>query len=234
MGVFLSLLDANLTLQAHAARALEKAIDRQRFLGQQKHVPDEEAFFQAYNALRDVEARELRLLHETALLAQLLKREEAAREAEQKLDQTFRAQETGNGKKAAIIGAASLQKQESAVAKDHRLVYRHVEELVNIFLAHHEALVRADRLFKALDPRLALLHPGADGVMLKLFARAEDSAQHLRELAVREVEQGQPRALAAALRAPRSKMRQRLTRLSDARRHFAAFLSQRVPMVGAL
>src|ERR1051326_1458713 len=110
MSILVSLLDANLKLHAHAASALEKAL-RQQALMPHKRTFDEEAYFQAYLALRDVEEQELRLLSETAKLAQLLRREERARTSEQKLKQTLRAQETGNGKQAAILSQEDVQKQ---------------------------------------------------------------------------------------------------------------------------
>ncbi len=233
MSILVSLLDANLKLHAHAASALEKAL-RQQALTPYKRAFDEQAYLQAYLALRDVEAQELRLLSETAKLAQLLRREENARRTEQKLDETLHAQDTGNGKKAAILSQEALLKQTEAVKKDHRLVYKNAEEIVGIFLAQHEAFARADWLFKALDPNLALLHRRAEDAILKTYARAGDSAQKLRELVREEVEQGHPLELAAALEAHRRKMRQHLTRLTEARRHFAAFLQQRLPMIGAL
>jgi|ERR1051326_2601838 hypothetical protein len=234
MRVLLSLLDANLALHQHAASALDKALERHQLLPGQQTPINEQAFFNAYNALRDVETEELRLLHETALLAQLLRREESARQTEHELDQTFRAQEVGNGKKAVIVSKDALIKQEKTVAKDHRQVYQHAEQMVDIFLAQYEALVRADRLFRALDPRLVLLQSHAEAAILKIFVLAEDSPQKLRDLVKTEVERNQPRDLAAGLAAHRSKMRQHLTKLSEARRHFAAFIQQRLPMIGTL
>ncbi len=225
--ILLSLLDANLKLHQHAARALEKAAERRH------GAFDEQAFMQAYLALRDVEVRELALLHQTALLAQALKRDEVARRTERELAQTFQAQETGNGKKAVILTPEAVQQQTRTVAKDHRTVSRHAEEWVNIFLAQHEALVRADALFRACDRALILLDAHENDAVLKTYALAGDNAQRLREMAMEEIERARPRALAAALEAHRSKMRQHLTRLSNARRHFAAFIYQHMPLIGA-
>lgn len=234
MYILLSLLDAHLALHEHAASTLEKALKRQQFVMGQQHLFDEQAFLPAYHALRDVEAQGLRLLRETALLAQSLRREEAARQTEQQLGETFQTQAAGNGKKAAIISKDALEKQEKTVAKDHHRVYQQAEQLVDILLAQHEAIVRADRLFRTLDPRFVLLESRADAAILKVYALAEDSAQKLRELVRAEIEQGRPRKLAAALAETRGKMRQGLTRLSEARRQFAAFIQQRLPMIGAL
>jgi hypothetical protein len=234
MRVLLSLLKANLKLHAHAARVLDKAVDRQRFVLRHDYIVDEHAFFRAYLALREVEVRELRLLHETALLAQLLVREEAARKLEKKLEQTYKAQEEGDGKKAVIVSKKELRKQEKTVNKDRRLVHKNGEEIVEIFLAQHEAIVRASALFRALDPKFVLLHRRADRKILKTYARAGDSAHKLRKLVLEEIESARPLALAHALEAHRSKMRHHMTRLSRARRHFTACIHQQLPMIGAL
>lgn len=231
MQVLLSLLDANLTLQHHAADALEKALERGQFPTRQ---PVDDAYYQAYLALREVEAQGLRLLHETALLAQALRREEAARQSERRLSKTFSAQEKGRGKQAIILSKDELMREEKVIAKGHQLVYKHAEEIITICLAQHEAFARANRLFRTLDMKLVLLHPRAEAAILKTYARADDSDERLRELVKAEIEQGRPLALAADLETRRSAMRQRLTALSEARRKFAAFLQERLPMVGAL
>lgn len=234
MRVLLSLLDANLKLHRHAARVLEKAVTHQRFTMNNRYLLDEHRFFQAYLALREVEVRELRLLRETAVLAQVLKREETARETERNLEKTFKAQEEGNGKRAIIISKKELKKQEKTVKKDHSQVHKNAEEIVGIFLAQHEALVRASTLFKPLDPRFVLLHPRADRKILKIYAHAGDSEHKLRRLVVEEVVNAQPLELADALEAHRSKMRHHMTKLSHARRQFTAFIHQHLPMIGAL
>jgi hypothetical protein len=234
MRVLLSLLRANLKLHKHAARALEKAVERQRFLLRHDYLLDEHAFFQAYIALREVEVCELRLLHETALLSQLLVREEAARQIERKLEKTFKAQEEGDGKRAVIVSKKELKKQEKLVNKDHRLVHKNAAEIVDIFLAQHEALVRAGRLFQQLNPRFVLVHPRTDRKILKTYVRVGDSAHHLRKVVMEEVQRAHPLDLAAALEWRRSKMRNYSTRLSQARRQFTAFIHQRLPMIGAL
>ena len=140
--------------------------------------------------------RELSLLHQTAVLAQSLRREGTGRQAEKKLAQT--------------------------------------EEIVDILLAQHEALAVAAALFKALDPRLILLDSDADAAVRKTYTLAGDSAPRLRVLVIEEVKQGRPGRLAAALEAHRRKQRQHMTRLSNARRHFAAFFYQHIPLIGAL
>lgn len=234
MRVLLSLLNANLKLHAHAARVLDKAVDRQRFVLRQNYIVDEHAFFQAYLALREVEVRELRLLHETALLSQLLVREEAARRLEHKLEQTYKAQEEGDGKKAVVVSKKELKKQEKTVNKDRKLVHKNAEAIVEIFLEQHEAIVRASALFRALDPKFVLLHRRADRKILKTYARAGDSAHKLHKLVLEEVMNARPLALAHALEAHRSKMRHHMTRLSKARRHFTAFIHHHFPMIGAL
>jgi hypothetical protein len=234
MRVLLTLLDANLKLHKHAGRALEKAVAEQRFAMRHNYLLDEHAFFQAYIALREVEVRELRLLHETALLSQLLLREEAARETEKKLEKTFKAQEEGNGKQAVIVSKKDLKKQEKTVNKDRKLVHRNAEAIVEIFLAQHEAIVRADRLFRVLDSRFVLLHPRADRKILKTYARVGDSAHKLRKQVVEEVLLARPLDLAHALETHRRKMRHHMTKLSQARRHFTTFIHQRLPMIGAL
>jgi hypothetical protein len=233
MRVLLSLLDANLKLHQHVARVLEKAVERRHGALGTRSAFDEQAFTQAYLALREVEVRELALMHQTTLLAQSLKRDEIARRTEHKLTQTFQAQETGNGKKAVIIAPQALQQQTRTVMKDHRTAHKHTEEWLSIFLAQHEALVRADALFKALDRALVLLDPHENDAVLKTYALAGDSAQRLREWALEEIERERPRALAAALEAHRGKMRQHMTRLSNARRQFATFIYQHVPLVRA-
>jgi hypothetical protein len=232
MSLLLSLLDANLALHHHAANALEKALARQQF--PTRPPVDDEAYHQAYLSLREVEAQGLRLLHETALLAQVLKREEAARQSERKLSRTLQAQEKGNGKQTAILSKDELIQEEKTIAKGHQLVYQNAEEIVTICLAQHEAFARANRLFRALNHNVVLLHPRAEAAILKTYARADDSDERLRALVKAEIEQGHPLALAADLKTRRRAMRERLTALSEARRKFAAFLQQRLPMVGAL
>lgn len=234
MRVLLSLLDANLKLYQHATRVLEKAVTHQQFLMNSQYLLDKHRFFQAYLALREVEVRELRLVHETALLTQVLKREEAARETERKLEKTFKAQEEGDGKQAVIISKKALKKQEKTVKKDHSKVHKNAEEIVGIFLAQHEALVRASALFKSLDPRFVLLHPRADRKILKIYARAGDSEHKLRRLVVEEVMNAQPLDLADALEAHRRKRRHHMTKLSHARRQLTAFIHQHLPMIGPL
>ncbi len=234
MRVLLSLLDANLKLHKHAARALDKAVEQQRFLLRNQYLLDERAFFQAYIALREVEVRELRLLHETALLSQSLEREEAARRIERKLEKTFKAQEEGNGKQAVIISKEELKKQEKIVTKDHKRVHHNAGEIVDSFLAQHEALIQATQRFKALDPAFVLLHPRADRKILSIYARVGGSHHKLRQRVMEEVQQAKPLDLADALEAHRSKMRHHMTRLSNARRHFTAFIHQHLPMIGAL
>jgi hypothetical protein len=234
MRVLLSLLNANLKLHAHAARVLDKAVDRQRFVLRHDYIIDEHALFRAYLALREVEVRELRLLHETARLSQLLVREETARRLEYKLEQTYKAQEEGDGKKAVVVSKKELKKQEKTVNKDRELVHTHAEIIVELFLAQHESLVRAGALFRALDPKFVLLHRRADRKILKTYARVGDSAHKLRKLVLAEVENAQPMELAHALETHRSKMRHHMTRLSRARRHFTAFIHQHLPMIGAL
>lgn len=233
MRVLLSLLDANLKLHHHAARALEKAVERRRGALGTPHAFDEQAFTQAYLALRDVEVRELALLHQTAVLAQSLKREEVARRTERELAQTFQAQETGNGKKAVILAPEAVQQQTRTATNDHRTVHKHAEDWVSIFLAQHDALGQADALFSALDRALILLAQHENTAVLKTYALAGDSSQRLHALALEEIEQERPRVLAAALESRRGKMRRHLTRLSKARRQFAAFFYQHVPLVGA-
>ncbi len=232
MSLLHSLLDANLLLQRHAADTLEKALERQQF--PTRPPVDEDTYYQAYLALRDVEAQGLRLLHETALLAQALKHEEAARQSERRLSKTFRAQETGNGKQAVILSKDELMKEEKIITKGHQLTYKHAEEIVTICLAQHEAFARANRFFRALNFKLVLLPPRAEASILKIYKLAEDSNDRLRALVKTEIEQSRPLALAADLERKRSAMRQRLTALSEARRRFTAFLQQRLPMVGAL
>ncbi len=235
MHTLLSLLDANLKQHKHAARALEKAVSKQRFLIRRDYLIDEQAFFQAYIALREVEVRELHLLHETALLSQLLEREYIARKIEKKMEKTFKAQEEGNGKQSVIISKEELKKQEKIVNKDHRRVRHNAGEIVDIFLDQHEALVQAAERFKALDPKFALLHRRAERKILKIYTRAGGSEHKLRQRVIEEVEQeDRPLDLADALEAHRSRMRHHTTKLSNARRYFTAFIHQHFPMVGAL
>ena len=234
MKLLLSLLDANITLHQHAARALAKAVEHRRLLMREKYLLDEPVYFHTYIALREVEVRELRLLHETALFAQLLKREEQARELEQKLEKTFKAQEEGNGKDGAIVSKKELRRQEKTATKDRKEVRETTERFAEIFLAEHEALAQAAQQFKVLDPALDLLHRRADRKILKLYARAGGSAHHLRKAITEEVQLARPLDLADDLESRRSKMRQHITALSHARRRFAALIHQHLPLVGAL
>lgn len=234
MKLLLSLLDANITLHQHAARALAKAVEHRRLLMREKYLLDEPVYFHTYIALREVEIRELRLLRETALLSQLLKREKKARELEQKLEMTFQAQETGNGKDGAIVSKKELRQQEKTVNKDRKEVRGNAEQIAEIFLAEHEALVQASQQFRALDPALVLLHPRADRKILKLYARAGGSAPHLRKAISEEVQLARPLDLADDLESRRRKMRQHITALSQARRRFAALIHEHLPLVGAL
>jgi hypothetical protein len=234
MKLLLSLLDANLKLHHHAARALEKAVKQRRLLLREDYLHSEHIYFQVYIALREVEIRELHLLHETALLSQMLKREEAARKLEQKLEKTFQAQQQGNGKDGAIISKKDLRKQERIIEKDHKEIRENAGRIVGIFLAEHEALVHAAQQFKALDPTLALLHPRADRKILKLYARAGGSSHHLHKTISEEVLLARPLDLADDLEARRSKMRHYMTALSQTRRHFATLIQEQLPLVGAL
>jgi hypothetical protein len=234
MTALLTLLDANLTLHKRAARALEKAVEQQRFLLRPDYVVNEHLFFQAYIALREVEVQELRLLHETALLSQLLKREEAARKKEEKLEKTFKAQEEGDGEQAAIVSKKDLKKQEKMVNKDRKLIREGAGRIVEVFLAQHEAMLNASRLFKGIDPAFVLVYPRADRKILKVYARAGGSRHRLHKQISEEVQLARPLHLARHLEKHRSKMRHHMTNLSHARRDFTAFIHRHLPMIGAL
>ena len=234
MAVLLTLLDANNKLVKHAARELNHAMKAGHFFARPDYLIHEQRFFQSYFALREVEIRGLRLLHEMTLLGQLLRREEAARQQEEQLEKNFRAQEQGNGKKAVILSPKDLKKQEQAVIKDRKLVQESIRRIVEYFLAQHEILVRTDRLFHDLNAKVALLHPRTDRVILKAYGRAGDSKARLLKQVREEVEAAQPLELAHALFDCRGVLRHHLTALSDARREFAGLLQKHLPMMGTL
>jgi len=234
MKVLLTLLDANLQLHKHAAKALAKAVEERRFLMRPTYLLNEHLFFQAYLALREVEVRELRLLHETALLEERLKREGQARLLEQQLEKTLKAQEAGNGKDGGIVSKKDLKKQEKVVNKDRKQMLECAEAITDIYLKQHEALIQAANLFKGLDPSLVLVQPRADRKFLKVYARVGGKEHSLRKLVVEEVQRTKPLNLARGLETHRRKMRHHMTALSHARRQFTALIHAHIPMIGVL
>ncbi len=234
MKVLVTLLDANLKLHRHAAKALAKAVEEQRFLMRPTYLLNEHLFFQAYLALREVEVRELRLLHETALLEERLKREAQARILEQKLEKTLKAQAAGDGKNGGIVTKKDLKRQEKVVNKDRKQMVECAEAIIAIYLKQHEALIQAATLFKGLDHSLVLVQPRADRKFLKAYTRAGGKEHSLLKLVVEEVQFAQPLDLAKGLEAHRRKMRHHMTALSHARRQFTTLIHAHIPIVGVL
>ena len=234
MTVLPALLAHNNTLLKHAARELEHAVKSGRFLFRPDHLLDERLFFNAYLSLREAEIRGLRLLHEVTVLAQLLEKEEEAREIEQEMEKNYKAQEKGDGKQTVIISRKELKKQEKTVTKDRKLVQESLDDTVTLFLKQHEILVQTAQQFQSLAPGFKLLHPRTDRKILKIYAGAEASKAGLHKHIREEVALAQPLDYADHLRAQRSGLRHELTELSNARREFAGLLHKHFPMVGAL
>jgi hypothetical protein len=234
MAILPALLERNNALLKHAARELEHAVKEGRFLFRPDYLLDEHLFFKTYLSLREVEIRGLRLLHEVTVLAQLLQKEEEARETEQQMEKNYKAQEKGDGKRTVIISHKQLRKQEKVVTKDRKLVQEHLDDTVTYFLAQHEILVLTAQQFRGLAPGFKLLHPRTDRKILKIYARAEGSKAGLHKHIREEVALAEPFDYADHLLAQRSRLRHHLTELSNARREFAGLLHKHFPMVGAL
>ena len=234
MAVFPSLLEQNNALLKHAARELEHAIKSGRFLFRPDYLLDEHLFFKTYLSLREVEIRGLRLLHEVTVLAQLLQKEEEARQTEQQMEKNYKAQEKGDGKRTVIISRKELKKQEKVVTKDRKLVQEHLDDTVTCFLAQHEILVHTAQQFRGLAPGFKLLHPRTDRKILKIYARTGGSQAGLHKHIREEVALAEPLDYADHLLTQRSRLRHQLTELSNARREFAGLLHKHFPMVGAL
>ncbi len=234
MSLLDDLLDANNALLKHAAKEARHALKTGQFLAQPDYLLKDHLFFKTYLTLREVEIRGLRLLHEITVLAQLLQREEAAREMEQQMERALKAQEQGNGKKTVILNKKDLKKQDKVVTRDRKLVQESIEDVVKFFLAQHESLVQTAQLFQQLDPGLKLLPGRADRSILKLYARAGGSQASLLKRVREEIMAAHPLDVADDLQEDRGPLRHYLTELSDARREFSGFLHAHFPMVGAL
>ncbi len=234
MAILPALLEHNNALLKHAARKLEHAVKEGRFLFRTDYLLDEHQFFKTYLSLREVEIRGLRLLHEVTVLAQLLQKEEEARDTEQQMEKTYKAQEKGDGKKTVIISRKELKKQEKVVTKDRKLAQASLDDTVSCFLAQHESLVHTAQQFQGLAPGFKLLHPRIDRKILNIYARAEGSQAGLHKHIREEMALAEPLDYADHLLAQRGKLRHELTRLSNARREFAGLLHKHFPMVGAL
>jgi hypothetical protein len=191
-------------------------------------------FFQTYLALREVEVRALRLLHEVAVLKQMLEHEQKAREREKQLERQFKEQERGNGKATVIISKDDLRAQEKLVNKHRKRAQEATAELVELFLAQHQRLVQAGQAFKTLDQKFALVDPHTDRKILKLYGRVGGKKALMLKHLQDEVDGAKPLALAKRLEHTRKKLRQQVTALSAARRQFAAFIQQHIPIAGAL
>jgi len=234
MSLFDDLLDANNALLKHAAREIERALKDGRLFARPDYLLQERLFLKTYFTLREVEIRGLRLLHELTLLAQLLQREEAARETELRMERTFKAQEKGNGKKTVILNKKDLQKQDKVIIKDRKLIQQSITDIVKYFLAQHETLVRTARLFELLDPTMKLLAGHADRSILKLYVRVGDSQASLLKHVREEMMNAHPLDAAHELLEDRDPLRRYLTELGDARREFARLLHAKFPMLEAL
>ncbi|HEU5198311.1 MAG TPA: hypothetical protein VFU32_01670 [Ktedonobacterales bacterium] len=234
MAILPALLEQNNALLKHAARELEHAVKGGRFLFRPDYLLDEHLFFKTYLSLREVEIRGLRLLHEVTILAQLLQKEEEARQTEQEMEKNYKAQEKGDGKQTIIISRKQLKKQEKVVTKDRKLVQESLDDTITFFLAQHEILVQTAQQFRGLAPGFKLLHPRTDRKILKIYARAEASKAGLHKHIREEVALAEPLNYADHLLVQRSKLRGHLTELSNARREFAGLLHKHFPMVGAL
>src|SRR5262249_13998759 len=96
MAALLTFLTINTSLIQRAARVLEQASKEQPFqqpLSKLDYIHSEPLFFHTYLALREVEVRGLRLLHEVAVLSQMLQHEQRARDYEKELEKQLKAQE---------------------------------------------------------------------------------------------------------------------------------------------
>lgn len=234
MAVLPALLAHNNTLLKHAARELEHAVKGGRFLARPDYLLHEHLFFRAYLSLREAEIRGLRLLHEVTVLAQLLQKEEEARETEQQMEKNYKAQEQGNGKKTVIVSRKQLKRQEKVVTKDRKFAQESLDNTVTLFLKQHEILVQTAQLFRTLAPGFKLLHPRTDRKILKLYAQVEASKAGLHKHIREEMALAQPLDYADHLLEQRVGLRHELSELSNARREFARLLHQHFPMVGAL
>ena len=234
MTVLPALLEHNNDLLKHAAREVKHGVKEGHFFVRPDYMLNEHLFFKAYLSLREVEIRGLRLLHEVTVLAQLLQKEEEARQTEQQMEKNYKAQEQGNGKKTVIISRKQLKKQEKVVTKDRKFVQESLDDTVTLFLKQHEIIVQTAQLFRGLAPGFKLLHPRTDRKILKIYARAEASKDGLHKHIREEIALAQPLDYADALLAQRRDLRHELTELSNARREFAGLLHKHFPMVGAL
>lgn len=234
MAVLPALLEHNNALLKHAAREVRHGVKEGRFFVRPDYMLNEHLFFKSYLSLREVEIRGLHLLHEVTVLAQLLQKEEEARQTEQQMEKNFKAQEQGNGKKTVIISRKQLKKQEKVVTKDRKFVQESLDDTVTLFLKQHEIMVQTAQLFRGLAPGFKLLHPRTDRKILKIYARAEASKAGLHKHIREEMLLAQPLDYADTLLAQRRDLRHELTELSNARREFAGLLHKHFPMVGAL
>lgn len=237
MATLLTFLKYNTDLIHQTTKALERATRQKRFerlFATLDYTHSEPLFFQTYLALREVEMRGLRLLHEIAVLRQMLEHEQQAREKEKQLERQFKAQERGNGKETVIIDPEDLKEQEKVINKHRKRAQEATVELIELFLAQHQTLVQAGQAFKVLDAKFVLVHPRTDRKILKLYGRLGGNKTQMLKHAQEEVDAGKPLALAKDLEHTRKKLRKQLTALSAARRQFAAFIQQHIPVVGAL
>jgi hypothetical protein len=237
LATLLTFLKYNTDLIHQTTQALERANKKKRFeqlFTTLDYAHSEPLFFQTYLALREVEVRGLRLLHEVAVLKQMLDHEQQAREREKQLERQFKEQERGNGKETILISKDDLKEQEKLVNKHRKRAQEAAVELVELFLAQHQTLVQAGQTFKTLDPRFDLVNPRTDRKILKLYGRLGGTKTQMLKHAQEEVDGAKPVALAKSLEHTRKKLRKQLTALSMARRHFAAFIEQHIPVVGAL
>jgi hypothetical protein len=196
------------------------------------YTRSEPLFFQVYLALREVEVRGLRLLGEVAILKQMLEHEQLARDQAKELGRMFQEQERGNGKRTVIIDPDDLQEQEKLVNKHRKRAQEATVQLAEIFLAQHRTLILAGTSFKALDASFVLVDPTTDKRILKLYGQIGGTEALLLKRLQDEVDGAKPLALARDLEGARRHLRQQLTALSTARRHFAAFIQQYIPVAG--
>src|SRR5690242_14291338 len=100
MAILLTFLEYTTELIEQTTKVLEQANKEQRFerlFASADYTRTEPVFFQTYLALREVEVYGLRLLHEVAVLKQMLEHEQQARNKGKQLERLLKAQEHGDG-----------------------------------------------------------------------------------------------------------------------------------------
>jgi hypothetical protein len=237
LATLITFLKYNTHLIHQTTKALERANKKKRFeqlFTKLDYAQSEPLFLQTYLALREVEVRGLRLLHEVAVLKLMLEHEQKARERERQLERQYKEQERGNGKETVIISKDDLKDQEKLVNKDRKRAQEATFELVELFLAQHQTLVQAGRAFKILDRKFELVDPGTDRKILRLYGRLGGTKTLLLKHTQEDVDGPKPLALAKRLEHTRKNLRQQLTALSTARRQFACVIQQHIPIIGAL